>query len=73
MAFNFGAEPFKFPLPQGYVPIKSAPSEKAVVNSNSGDGGGESTVKIINNAPQAIIIEVHTFVNLGNIFFAYRL
>jgi ATP-dependent RNA helicase DDX1 len=57
MAFNFGAEPFKFPLPQGYVPIKSAPSEKAVVNSNSGDGGGESTVKIINNAPQAIIIE----------------
>ncbi|RZC39232.1 ATP-dependent RNA helicase Ddx1 [Asbolus verrucosus] len=57
MAFNFGEEPFKFPLPSGFVPIKSAPSEKVAANTNSGDNVSESGVKIINNAPQAIIIE----------------
>ena len=58
MAFNFGEEPLKHKLPQGYVALKSAPSENVVVNGNSSDSGGDNSVKIINNAPQAIIIEV---------------
>ncbi|XP_063907941.1 ATP-dependent RNA helicase Ddx1 [Zophobas morio] len=57
MAFNFGEEPLKHKLPQGYVALKSAPSENVVVNGNSSDSGGDNSVKIINNAPQAIIIE----------------
>lgn len=58
MAFNFGEEPLKFALPNGYVPIKSSPSEKIVINSNGADNSEGSKVQIVNNAPQALIIEV---------------
>lgn len=58
MAFNFGEEPLKYPLPNGYVPIKSAPSEKIVMNINGADNSEGNKVEILNNAPQALIIEV---------------
>lgn len=59
MAFNFGEKPFKYPLPNGYNPIKSAPNEKVIPNTN-----GETTATIMkpaNNSPQAVIIEVNTY------------
>lgn len=56
MSFNFGDKPFKFNLPSGYNPINMVPKDKTIVNSN-GQTGNES-LKTVNNAPQAIIIEV---------------
>lgn len=55
MAFNFGDKPFKYTLPDGYNPINNCPKDKTIMNTN-----GQSTqqsVKLSNNAPQAIVIE----------------
>lgn len=57
MLFNFGDKPFKHAFPQDYQPINSAPKEKIVMNTSSGDTNSAS-MKPANNAPQAIIIEV---------------
>lgn len=57
MAFNFGDKPLKYSLPQGYQPVISARPEQVVVNSN-GQQSSSAGAKIINNAPQAVIIEV---------------
>lgn len=58
MAFNFGDKPFKHSLPSGYQPVISAPQEKIVKNNNGVGGSKAAAAKIVNNAPQAIIIEV---------------
>lgn len=61
MAFNFGDKPFKHSLPQGYQPVISAPPDKVITNNNSHGGSTAAATKIINNAPQAIIIEVNDY------------
>lgn len=58
MAFNFGDKPLKHSLPQGYQPIISAPPDKVIKNNNGHGGSKAAATQIINNAPQAIIIEV---------------
>ncbi|CAH0554042.1 unnamed protein product [Brassicogethes aeneus] len=56
MSFNFGDKPFKHSLPPNYSPVISAPKEKVSTNTNAQNSSSQ-TAKIINNAPQAIIIE----------------
>ncbi|CAG9860100.1 unnamed protein product [Phyllotreta striolata] len=57
MDFNFGHKPFKHSLPAGYNPIQTAIDNNLAINTNGTfDETGQHT-KIINNAPQAIIIE----------------
>lgn len=58
MAFNFGDKPFKHSLPNGYQPVISATQVNVVKNSNGIGGSKAAATKIVNNAPQAIIIEV---------------
>lgn len=60
MAFNFGDKPFKHSLPNGYQPVISAPADKVIVNNNGVGGSKAAATKIVNNAPQAIIIEVNS-------------
>jgi len=55
MMFNFGETPFKFKPKDGYIGISSTPKEN-LVNNNKVATGAEPR-KIVNNAPQAIIIE----------------
>ena len=55
MTFNFGDSPFKFPPFPGYVGFSSADEKNVVSNTKSGQSVEER--KIVNNAPQAIIIE----------------
>ncbi|KAL6447461.1 hypothetical protein ACFW04_001566 [Cataglyphis niger] len=58
MAFNFGAQPFKYPPPNDYVAVSSAPKESVKCNSvNSNQNQSKEGDKPTNNAPQAIIIE----------------
>lgn len=58
MEFNFGNKAFKHSLPAGYKAVISATGSELVSNTNGKcDESGQST-KILNNAPQAIIIEV---------------
>ncbi|XP_057653483.1 ATP-dependent RNA helicase Ddx1 [Diorhabda carinulata] len=56
MEFNFGNKQFKHSLPDGYKPIMSATGDTLVKNTNGESGAGQVT-KLVNNAPQAIIIE----------------
>ncbi|XP_076029050.1 ATP-dependent RNA helicase Ddx1-like isoform X1 [Oratosquilla oratoria] len=56
MAFNFGAQPFKHPPKNGYIAVCEATKE-CIVNSDVKGAGGDQKMKVINNAPQAIIIE----------------
>lgn len=55
MLFNFGEQPWKHQPTSGFVGISSAPKDNVVVNEKKGESVEER--KIINNAPQAIIIE----------------
>ncbi|XP_015179542.1 PREDICTED: ATP-dependent RNA helicase Ddx1 [Polistes dominula] len=58
MSFNFGAQPFKYPPPNDYVAVSSAPKERVRLNPvNSNSSQRAESNKPINNAPQAIIIE----------------
>lgn len=58
MSFNFGAQPFKYPPPNDYVPIASTPKEYVRLNPvNSSQSQSAENGKPLNNAPQAIIIE----------------
>lgn len=56
MEFNFGQKEFKYGLPEGYLPVVSAPEDKVAINlidpTNS-----VSKIKLAKNAPQAIIVE----------------
>lgn len=55
MEFNFGDKPLKYQLPNGYKAISDAPKNVQVQNTN---GKAAVAIKLANNAPQAIIIEV---------------
>ncbi|CAG9772685.1 unnamed protein product [Ceutorhynchus assimilis] len=55
MSFNFGQQPFKHPLPYHYLPLMSAPEDKIAINTNGTEVA--ATIKLANNAPQALIIE----------------
>ncbi|XP_047999497.1 ATP-dependent RNA helicase Ddx1 [Leguminivora glycinivorella] len=55
MSFNFGATPFKYQPPAGYVAVNQAPKE--CVKNNVVQAGVATESKPANNAPQAIIIE----------------
>ncbi|KAL1502170.1 hypothetical protein ABEB36_007355 [Hypothenemus hampei] len=57
MAFNFGDHPFKFNLPDKFLPLISARKDQVAINTNGRGNNGEGIVKLANNAPQAIIIE----------------
>ncbi|XP_046814576.1 ATP-dependent RNA helicase Ddx1 isoform X1 [Vespa crabro] len=58
MSFNFGAQPFKYPPPNDYIAISSAPKDYVRLNPiNSSHSQSVGSNKPINNAPQAIIIE----------------
>lgn len=67
MAFNFGDKPFKHSLPKGYQPVMSVPPTSMVINKNNHGGSTAASSKILNNAPQAIIIEVGRFF-FSNVF-----
>lgn len=56
MQFNFGATPFKHPLPSGYVPVNSV-TEKNLVTNTVSSGATPASSAPLPNAPQAIIIE----------------
>ena len=56
MSFNFGEEKFKFPPEEGFLGLAQAP-DKIVVQNEKG-GSGVAVRKLVNNAPQALIIEV---------------
>ncbi|KAI5703201.1 hypothetical protein M8J76_008560 [Diaphorina citri] len=55
MSFNFGATPFKHEPPKDYIAVCNAPKQN-VKHSESADVSA-GPVKLVNNAPQAIIIE----------------
>lgn len=55
MSFNFGATPFKHDPPKDYIAVCNAPKQN-VKHSESSDASA-GPVKLVNNAPQAIIIE----------------
>lgn len=55
MSFNFGASPFKYPLPDGYKTISATPENNIVMNNAS--SGATTTSTPMPNAPQAIVIE----------------
>lgn len=57
---NFGSKPMKY-LPKGYKMLSEADANCMKANENVGVVKGP--VKKINNAPQAIIIEVSIFGN----------
>lgn len=57
MAFNFGEKPLKYPLPDGYNALNTAPKDNIVINTN-GDVASTTVTKPANNTPQAVIIEV---------------
>ena len=51
MAFNFGASPFKHPPENSFIPLTQAPKECVQCPETA-------PVKVVKDAPQAIIIEV---------------
>lgn len=51
MAFNFGASPFKYPPENGFIPLSQASKESLRSPETA-------PVKVVKDAPQAIIIEV---------------
>ena len=58
MSFNFGAQPFKYPPPEGYIAVSAAPKDQIKPNPISSSGqSSTANSKPANNAPQAIVIE----------------
>lgn len=58
MSFNFGAQPFKYPPPNDYIAVASAPKEVTKENPiNSSQTQNKEDGKPKCNAPQAIIME----------------
>lgn len=56
MTFNFGDQPWKFPpIVDGFVGFSKANKKNVIPNTKCGQAHER---KIINNAPQALIIEV---------------
>lgn len=56
MDFNFGAKPFKFDPPRGFVAVCQANRDTTSLNPNSGVAVA-APIQLKSNAPQAIIIE----------------
>ena len=56
MSFNFGASPWKYKPVEGFVGFTDVTSKNEVENPKKDNRVEER--KIVNNAPQAIIIEV---------------
>lgn len=56
MSFNFGAQPFKHPPTGGFIAV--CQTAKDQVKNSEISGGASTSVKQVNYAPQAIIIEV---------------
>jgi ATP-dependent RNA helicase DDX1 len=54
MLFNFGDQPWKHQPLEGYVGFAKAPAKNIIANSKSGQ---TQERKLVNNAPQALIIE----------------
>lgn len=58
MSFNFGAQPFKYPPPPGFVAVSAAPKEYIKINPVHSNQSSQAKVeKPAHNAPQAVIIE----------------
>ena len=55
MLFNFGDQPWKYPPLEGYIGFAQVPSKNIVPNTKK--SSATQTRKIVNNAPQALIIE----------------
>lgn len=60
MSFNFGAQPFKHEPKKDYIGVCQAP-KNCIKNSEITAGDRGNSESKINNAPQAIIIEVRKF------------
>jgi ATP-dependent RNA helicase DDX1 len=59
MQFNFGDEKFKHEPPKDFVPVNKALSDNTKSNPNYGAVAGiPKAIKVVSNAPYAIIIEV---------------
>lgn len=56
MSFNFGAQPFKHPPSAGFTAVCQA--SKNNIKHSDVSGAATAVTKKVNNAPQAIIIEV---------------
>lgn len=56
MSFNFGAQTLKYPPSGGFSAVSQA--SKNNVKDSEGLGATVAVMKKVNNAPQAIIIEV---------------
>nr|XP_029731996.1 ATP-dependent RNA helicase Ddx1 [Aedes albopictus] len=56
MAFNFGETEFKFPVPEGFVPVFDAPPGKVTLNPNTVCESTFQLPKPPNNAPQTVIV-----------------
>lgn len=62
MTFNFGAEPFKHAPKTGYVAVCKAPKNCFSNSEAASSARTENKMPVkMNNAPQAIIIEVNLF------------
>ncbi|XP_033358638.1 ATP-dependent RNA helicase Ddx1 [Bombus vosnesenskii] len=57
MSFNFGAQPFKYPPPNDYIAVASAPKEVINENPINSSQTHKENGKPKCNAPQAIIME----------------
>lgn len=57
MLFNFGAAPFKHPIPEGYVAVDKVDQSKVKENPISSQSSPQEEFQTKPNAPQAIIIE----------------
>ncbi|XP_058801353.1 ATP-dependent RNA helicase Ddx1 isoform X2 [Phymastichus coffea] len=57
MSFNFGAQPFKYPPPTGYIAVSAASKEQIKVNPVNSSQSQSAPEKPSPNAPQAIVIE----------------
>lgn len=57
MSFNFGAQPFKYPPPNDYTAVASAPKEVINENPVNSNQTHRENGKPKCNAPQAIIME----------------
>lgn len=56
MTFNFGAQPFKHAPPAGFTAVTQAPKNNVKHSEETGEAA--VVTRKVNNAPQAIIIEV---------------
>lgn len=61
MSFNFGAQTLKYPPGGGFSAVSTASKNNVKDSEGLGSGGTVAVMKKVNNAPQAIIIEVSQF------------